>query len=485
MQAVLAAAEAEVRFARLAVQRARIVAPVSARAGRPAVHPGSLVQPSGQAPLVTLVPFDTLAVDFSVPEMHLQALLAASAAHQVRIRLEGHREAPEGKLLAIGNTVNPATGTIDVRAEFPNPHRKLWPGTFVRVNMEAGLQRDVVVLPADTVLEGPAGRFVFVVRDDAQVRQVPVKLARLQDRMAVVVGRRPARRKKRRDKSRAGDAMKLARQCIARPIATLLFWTSVVVAGFACWTQLPIAALPRYEAPTIQVSTKLPGASPENIASSVATPLEKQFSAIAGLRMTTSSNIQGQSVITLEFDPSRSIDAAAADVQAALFRAARALPPELPAPPSYKKINPADAPVLLIGMPSPTLPLSSLNAYSDQLVVPALSSIKGVAEVYVTGQKRYAVRIEADPRRLAGASLTLSDLAAALQKANSNVPLGQLDNARQMLTVQVKGGLMKAADFERVVVARQGDSVIRVGDLAQVRDSIENVQNTSTVDGVS
>src|SRR5947207_4172633 len=130
--------------------------------------------------------------------------------------------------------------------------------------------------------------------------------------------------------------MKLARQCIARPVATLLFWVSVVVAGFACWTQLPIAALPRYESPTIQVSAKLPGASPENIASSVATPLEKQFSAIAGLRTTTSSNIQGQSVITLEFDPSRSIDAAAADVQAALFRAARALPPELPAPPSYK-----------------------------------------------------------------------------------------------------------------------------------------------------
>ena len=168
--------------------------------------------------------------------------------------------------------------------------------------------------------------------------------------------------------------MKLARQCIARPIATLLFWTSVVVAGLACWTQLPIAALPRYESPTIEVSAKLPGASPENIASSVATPLEKQFSAIAGLRMTTSSNIQGQSVITLEFDPSRSIDAAAADVQAALFRAARALPPELPAPPSYKKINPADAPVLMIGLSSSTLPLASLNAFSDQLVVPALSS---------------------------------------------------------------------------------------------------------------
>lgn len=188
LEAVLAAAQAEVRTAQLAVQRSRIVAPVSARAGRPAVHPGSLVQPSAPAPLVTLVPFDTLAVDFSVPEANLPALLAASAAHQVRIRLDGDLEAPQGKLVAIGNAVNPATGTIDVRAEFANRQRKLWPGAFVRVTMEAGVQRDVVVLPADTVLEGPAGRFVFVVRDDAQVRQVPVTLARLQDRVAVVVG---------------------------------------------------------------------------------------------------------------------------------------------------------------------------------------------------------------------------------------------------------------------------------------------------------
>lgn len=188
VEAVLAAAQAEVRAAGLAVQRARIVAPVSGRAGRPMVHPGSLVQPSAQAPLVTLVPFDTLAVDFSLPETHLQALLAASASRQVHIYLEGDREAPEGKLLAIGNTVNPATGTIDVRAEFANRQRRLWPGAFVRVTMDAGLQRDVVVLPADTVLEGPAGRFVFVVRDDAGVRQVPVNLARLQDRMAVVEG---------------------------------------------------------------------------------------------------------------------------------------------------------------------------------------------------------------------------------------------------------------------------------------------------------
>jgi RND family efflux transporter MFP subunit len=191
LEAVLAATEAEVRSARLTVQRARIAAPVSARAGRPTVHPGSLVQPSAQAPLVTLVPFDTLGVDFSVPEANLQALLAASAAHQVHIRLDGQEnlgDGAEGKLLAIGNTVNPATGTIDVRAEFANRQRRLWPGAFVRLQIEAGVQRGVVVLPADTVLEGPAGRFVFVVREDGKVRQVAVTLVRMQERVAVVEG---------------------------------------------------------------------------------------------------------------------------------------------------------------------------------------------------------------------------------------------------------------------------------------------------------
>jgi HAE1 family hydrophobic/amphiphilic exporter-1 len=156
--------------------------------------------------------------------------------------------------------------------------------------------------------------------------------------------------------------MKLSRVCLERPIATMLFWISVLVAGFVCWLQLPISALPKYDTPTIEVSVKLPGASPENMASSVATPLEKQFSAIPGLAMTTSASIQGETKIQLEFDPSRDIDSAAADVQAALFRATRTLPSELPAPPSYQKLNPADAPILLIGLSSPTRALADRNS---------------------------------------------------------------------------------------------------------------------------
>jgi HAE1 family hydrophobic/amphiphilic exporter-1 len=275
----------------------------------------------------------------------------------------------------------------------------------------------------------------------------------------------------------------LSEACLRRPVATLLFWISVVVVGFIAWLNLPISALPQYDTPIIQVTGFLPGASPENIASSVATPLEKQFSSIPGLLATTSTSLQGQTQITLEFDAGRSIDGAAADVQAALFRAGRQLPAEMRSPPSYSKVNPADAPILLVSLSSPSLLFSDLNAFSDNLIVPALSTIDGVAQVQVSGQKRYAVRIQADPARLAAMDLTLEEVAAALQTANSSTPTGQLDNSRQMLTVQMDGDLMRAADFAQVAVAtRQGRSV-RLADVATVFDSIENVQNMSDVNG--
>jgi HAE1 family hydrophobic/amphiphilic exporter-1 len=279
--------------------------------------------------------------------------------------------------------------------------------------------------------------------------------------------------------------MNLARFCLNRPIAVLLLWLSVIVAGFACWLQLPVAALPTYDTPTIQVGARLPGASPETMSTSVATPLEKQFSAIPGLLTTTSSSIQGETQITLEFDASRNIDAAAADVQAALFRASRSLPAEMTTPPSYRKVNPADAPILLIGMSSPSLRLSDLNAFSDNLMVPALSTLNGVAQVNVSGQSRYAVRVEVDPDRLNALGLALPDVAAALKAANSNAPLGQLDTRRQMMSIQMATGLMKAADFARIVVATVNGRPVRLDEVAQVLDSVENNQNTSGINGES
>ena len=279
--------------------------------------------------------------------------------------------------------------------------------------------------------------------------------------------------------------MNLAAFCIRRPVATMLLWLSVITAGIAGWVLLPISALPNFDTPTIQVTATLTGASPETLSTAVATPLEKQFSAIPSLVATSSTSIQGESKITLEFSPTRNIDAAADDVQAALNRAVRSLPPEMTTPPSIRKINPADTPVVLIGLNSPALKLTDLNAYADNLIIPALSTLSGVAQVTASGRKRYAVRVEIDPDRLTALGLTLIDISTALRTANAHSPVGQLDGKRQMLMLQTTDGLVKAADFARIIIATRNGRPVRLENVAQVLDSIENLQDTSSINGES
>jgi len=277
--------------------------------------------------------------------------------------------------------------------------------------------------------------------------------------------------------------MNIAALALSRPIATTMLWLAVVVAGLICWANLPISALPQVESPVIEIIATLPGASPENMATSVATPLEKEFSSIPGLVASASQSIQGQTNIQLEFELGRDIDAAAVDVQAALFRVGRSLPAEMPTPPTYSKINPGDAPIIYVGLSSPTMPLSDLANYVDELVVPTLSTISGVAQVTIKGGKRYAVRAAIDPERLAALNLSLIDVNNALKTANSITPLGQLDNPRQMLSVQMPRGLMRATDFADVAIAVRDGQTIRLSDLGRVYDSIDNTQNTSEING--
>ena len=188
--------------------------------------------------------------------------------------------------------------------------------------------------------------------------------------------------------------MNLSELCIRRPVMTVLLSVAAVLAGVIAYGEMPIAALPSYDSPTISVSASLPGASPDTMASSVATPLERQFSTISGLAVISSTSTLGNTAITLEFDQNRDIDSAAIDVQAALLSAQRALPVEMTSLPAYRKVNPADAPVLLLGLTSASLSLSDLNDYAENLISPSVSTISGVAQVQLFGQRRYAVRIK-------------------------------------------------------------------------------------------
>ncbi|HRP26933.1 MAG TPA: efflux RND transporter permease subunit [Burkholderiaceae bacterium] len=277
--------------------------------------------------------------------------------------------------------------------------------------------------------------------------------------------------------------MNLSELFIRRPVMTVLLNAAIVLAGVIAYGRIPVAALPSYNTPVINVFAALPGASPETMATSVALQLEKQFATIPGLAVISSSSTLGSTSLTLEFDEGRDIDAAAVDVQAALLRAQRSLPQDMTVPPSYRKVNPADAPVLFIALQSPSMNLSDLNDYAEHLIAPTLSTLEGVAQVNVYGQKRYAVRVRVHPEALAARNISLDELTRALTAANANTPVGTLEGSRQTLTLQANRQLRNAAEFADLIVASRGGSEVRLRDVATVEDSYETVKTNATLNG--
>ncbi len=271
--------------------------------------------------------------------------------------------------------------------------------------------------------------------------------------------------------------------CIRRPVATLLMSLALVLGGLFAYKFLPVAALPSAEFPVVNVSAQLPGASPETMATSVATPLIKQFATIAGIDSISTTNSLGSTSIAIQFELDRDIDAAAADVQAAIARTQRSLPPEMTSPPSYRKVNPADQPILLMALASDIVPLTDLDAFAENVISPALSTIDGVAQVAIYGSQKYAVRIQIDPTALAARGIAIDTLQDAVAAANSNTPLGTLTNDRQQLTVTAETQLDNAAAFADLIVATSNGHPVRLGDVARVIDSVEVDTTASWYDG--
>jgi HAE1 family hydrophobic/amphiphilic exporter-1 len=277
--------------------------------------------------------------------------------------------------------------------------------------------------------------------------------------------------------------MNLSELFIRRPVMTVLLNAAIIVAGIIAYSRIPVAALPSYNTPVINVFAALPGASPETMATSVALQLEKQFQTIPGLSVISSTNTLGNTSITLEFEEGRNIEAAAVDVQAALLRAQRQLPQDMTVPPSYRKVNPADSPVLFIALTSPSLNLSDLNDYAEHVIVPTLSTLDGVAQVNIFGQKRFAVRVRVLPEALAARNISLDELTAALRGANANTPVGTLGGPKQTLTLQANKQLRNAAEFAELIVSNRNGNPVRLRDVAQVEDSFETVKTAANLNG--
>src|SRR5579862_1962417 len=277
--------------------------------------------------------------------------------------------------------------------------------------------------------------------------------------------------------------MSLPELCIRRPVMTTLLMLAFVVFGLFSYQLLPVAAIPRVDFPTIVVNAQLPGASPDTMASSVATPLERQFSTIAGLNSMVSSSGQGVTSITMQFDLNRDIDGAALDVQSALTAAAKRLPIQMTTPPSFIKANPADAPVVFLNLSSSTLPLSAVDEYAETLIAQRISTLTGVSQVLVMGQQKFAVRIQANPEALAAKGMTLDDLQSAVAAANSSAPVGTLMGPDQAYTLQANGQLEHAEKYQNLIVAYRNGSPVRLKDVATPVDSVENDRLASWYNG--
>ena len=260
---------------------------------------------------------------------------------------------------------------------------------------------------------------------------------------------------------------------IRRPIMTTLVMSAILLFGLISYSLLPVSQLPNVDFPTIQVSASLPGASADTMASSVATPLERQFSTIAGIDSMNSNSALGISQITLQFSLDRNIDAAAQDVQSAIAAAARNLPPGMPTPPTYQKVNPAEQPILFLALSSPSLPLSTVDEYAETLMAQRISMINGVAQVQVFGAQKYAVRVQLNPDALATRGIGIDEVETAVERGNVNIPTGTLYGTHQAFTVQATGQLTDASAYRRLIVAYRNGSPVRLEELGRVIDSVQ------------
>lgn len=268
--------------------------------------------------------------------------------------------------------------------------------------------------------------------------------------------------------------MNICRPFILRPVMTTLLTVAVVISGALGYVSLPVSDLPNVDFPTISVTATLPGASPETMAAAVATPLEKEFTTIPGLDNLSSTSALGSTSITLQFKLSRNIDAAALDVQSAISKATRSLPADMPMPPSFRKVNPAEFAILILSMRSDTLPMYVVNDYGETFLAQRMSLVPGVAQVVVFGQQKRAIRVQVDPNRLAARGIGIDEVSNAIREANVNLPTGTFQGPRQAFNIQSSGQLMEASEYRPVIVAYRNGMPVRLDEVANVIDGVEN-----------
>ena len=420
----------------------------------------------------------------------------------------------EGSLAVVDNEIDQTTGTVKLKGTFPNNDLKFWPGKFVNARLILTTEKDATVIPSSVVQRGPQGTYAYVIKPDKTVEMRPIKVGRTEYQPRIggkrTKGRgagsrgwpvqtatrqprrvnepaRPADAAKAKCAVRAretatqtigqpGEVVSISEPFIRRPVATSLLMAGVILLGLLGYELLPISALPTVDFPTIEVTTFYPGASADVMVSSITTPLERQFGQISGLASMNSTSSFGTSTITLQFVLDRPIDVAAQDVQAAINVAGGFLPQGLPNPPKYNKVNPADTPILTLSITSDSLPLDRVNDFADSLLAQKLSEVTGVGLVTIEGNQKPAVRVQVNPAAISSLGLSLEDMRTILGQANVNAPKGSFDGPRQSFTIGSNDQIFSADAYKPIIVAYKNGAPIRLGDIANIIDSVENDQ---------
>ena len=411
-----------------------------------------------------------------------------------------------GTLALINNQVDTSSGTIRLKAVFDNKDHALWPGQSVSTRLLIATLKDATVVPDDAVQHGPNGLYAYTVNTDNKAELRKIKVTRSIDGRSVVdeglapgeqvitagqykvqpgtlVTTAVASSDQTQAKVEQGMSEGISAPFIRYPIGTSLMMAGILFVGLVAYPLLPVAPLPQVDFPTIQVSASLPGASPETMASSVAQPLERQLAQIPGIAQMTSTSYLGTAAVTIQFDLNRNIDAAANDVQAAINAAGGQLPKNLPSPPTYRKVNPADSPILLLSATSDTLPLTTVSDAVDAQLAQQISQISGVAQVIIGGQQKPAIRIQIDPAKLVAKGLSLEDVRSQIAITTVDSPKGNIDGATRAYTIYANDQLLDSKDWNDVIIAYRNGGPLRIRDIGQAVTGPEDAKQAAWANG--
>ena len=489
---------------------------LTGRAGFRLVDPGNIVHATDTTGVVTIVKLQPISVVFTAPEEDVPEINKALAAGTVPVTAmssDGTKVLSQGHLAFVNNAVDQASGTIRMKATFANTDNVLWPGLSVSTRLLLETLKQVTVVPDMAVDRGPDGLYAFVVGTGNKIAMRSLKVGQQGDGESVITsGLTPGENvvvsgqyklaaghiggcefgQPRRRSNGGGDPCHagavsveggISAPFIRHPIATSLLMIGILFVGIVAYPLLPVAPLPQVDFPTIQVSALLPGAGPDTMASSVAQPLETQFAQIPGVSEMTSVSTLGATAITIQFDLSRNIDGAAADVLAAINAAGGQLPKNLPAPPTFRKVNPADLPILLLAATSDTLPLTVVDDNVETKLAQQISQVPGVGQVLVGGQQKPAVRIQLDPAKLVAKGVSLEDVRTQLAVATADGPKGSIEGPRRAFTIFTNDQLTQAKAWDNVIVAYHNDGPLRVRDIGTAIDGAQDTTQAGWADG--